>query len=554
MVRPYLLAAFLLAIAGSTSAADESLQVVTAHYRNQAQLQSIASRFQHLIVDRDASTARVEATQEEIDALRRSGIRVDLDVAATRQLRAVQDVGIESIPNYACYRTVEETYATMNRLAQTRPSLAQVLDIGPSWLKTRNPAAGYTMKVLRLTNSATNAKYPNKANMVVLSSIHAREYTPAETMTRFGEWLVNNYGSNSEATWLLDTFRFHLVLQANPDGRKRAEAGSLWRKNVNNSNGSCSSSSYGIDLNRNFPFHWNSAPGGSSGNPCASTYRGPTRASEPETRNILAYVAGAPDANGVYQGGVFPDRRGDGVSVAAPLDYRGLFLDMHSYSRLVMWPWGDTSQMAPNGPALRTLGRRMAYFNGYRPQQFDELYVSDGTTADTLYGLLGVPSYTFELGTEFFQSCSYFESTVLPGNLAALRFAARTLRAPYQLPSGPSTTTMAITPGSVRAGTPVTVTATVDDRQFNQSNGAEPIQTIASAAAYLDMPPWAIGASRIALRASDNSFNSAVENVTGTVSTTGLSAGTHIIFVQGTDSAGRPGVPKALRFTVTTGG
>uniref|UniRef100_UPI0021483C33 M14 family zinc carboxypeptidase n=1 Tax=Tahibacter caeni TaxID=1453545 RepID=UPI0021483C33 len=550
-----------LAIAGvvSSPAKAQDVWFVTATYEKPEQLQALASQFQHLVVDRKNKSVRVEADSETIASLRAAGFAVTIDKEASDRLQAWQkslvDGGsIKSIPGYACYRTVEETQTTMAQLAAQKPNLADVIDIGPSWEKTHNSANGYTVKVLRLGNKATDAALPDKPNMVVLSGLHAREYTPAEVMTRFGEWLVNGYGSDAEATWLMDNFKFHLVLQANPDGRKKAESGLSWRKNTDNSNGSCSSTSYGIDLNRNFPFHWNSAAGGSSSDPCNETYHGPARASEPETQNIVAYVAGVLGSNGSYSGGVFPDRRADAVSSAAPDDYKGVFLDIHSYSQLVLWPWGDTSAAAPNGPALRTFGRRLAWFNGYYPQQSDELYATDGATDDNMYGSLGVPAFTIELGVAFFESCTTFQNTTLPQNLAALRYAARNLQAPYQLPAGPDTTAISVSPSSVAAGTTVTVTATVDDSRFNQRNGSESVQAIASAAAYVDAAPWQAGAVPIAMSAGDGSFDTSTETVRATISTTGLAPGVHRVVVQGVDAAGKPGTPNVVQFTVTGGG
>jgi PKD repeat protein len=550
-----------LAIAGASSAPVDAGEIwfVTATYEKPEQLQAIASQFQHLIVDRKTRTVRVEADAGTIATLRASGFSVAIDEQASARLQAWEKSlaaggGIKSIPGYACYRTVEETQATMSQLATAKPNLADVVDIGPSWEKTRNAANGYTVKVLRLGNKATDAALPDKPALVVLSGLHAREYTPAETMTRFGEWLVNGYGTDAEATWLMDNFKFHLVLQANPDGRKKAESGLSWRKNTNNTNGSCGSSSYGTDLNRNFPFHWNSAPGGSSGDPCNETYRGPLRASEPETQNIINYVAGTLGSNGVYSGGVLPDRRADATSNAAPEDYKGVFMDIHSYAQLVLWPWGDTSTAAPNGTALRTFGRRLAWFNGYYPQQSDELYATDGATDDNMYGSLGVPAFTIELGVSFFENCTTFQNTTLPQNLAALRYTARNLQAPYKLPAGPDTTAVSVSPASVAAGGQVTVTATVDDSRFNQSNGSEAVQAIASAAAYVDAAPWQAGAVPVAMSANDGSFNASSEVVRATISTAGLAPGVHRVFVQGTDAAGKPGTPNAAQFTVTGGG
>ncbi len=550
-----------LAIAGalSTSVNASETWFVNATYKNPEQLQAIASQFQHLIVDRKTQTVSVEADDEAIASLRAAGFVVTIDAAASAKLQAFDKAmrtggGLKSIPGYACYRTVEETHTKMNDIATLKPRLADVIDIGPSWEKKQNPANGYTMKVLRLGNKDTDAALPDKANMVVLSAIHAREYTTAETMTRFAEWLVNGYGTDAEATWLMDNFKFHLLLQANPDGRKKAEAGSSWRKNTNTSNGSCSSSSAGVDLNRNFPFHWSTVPGGSSGDPCTETYRGPLRASEPETQNIINYVAGTLGSNGSYSGGVLPDRRADAVTSAAPEDYKGVFMDIHSAAKLVLWPWGDSTATAPNGPAMRTFGRRMAWFNSYSPEQSVELYATDGATDDTMYGLLGAPAYTFELGVAFFESCTTFQNTTLPQNLAALRYTARNLQAPYKLPAGPDTTAVSVSPASVAAGATVTVTATVDDSRFNQTNGTEAVQNIASAAAYVDATPWQAGAVPVAMSASDGSFNASSEVVRATINTTGLAPGVHRVFVQGTDTAGKPGTPNAAQFTVTGGG
>ena len=46
-------------------------------------------------------------------------------------------------------------------------------------------------------------------------------------------------------------------------------------------------------------------------------------------------------------------------------------------------------------------------------------------------------AYTFEIGTDFFQECNYFESTLLPANLPALIYAAKVVRTPYLTPCRP---------------------------------------------------------------------------------------------------------------------
>jgi hypothetical protein len=38
----------------------------------------------------------------------------------------------------------------------------------------------------------------------------------------------------------------------------------------------------------------------------------------------------------------------------APITSTGVFIDLHSYGNLVLWPWGFTTNTAPNGDALQT--------------------------------------------------------------------------------------------------------------------------------------------------------------------------------------------------------
>ena len=557
-----------LAIAGvGMSAAHADDWFVEAHYPDHAALVRGAALFQHVMVDAGRQVVRVDTDEDGIRQLQDAGLSVSVDAGDTARMRAfyarMQDAiqshqpaetdgGYPSIPGYACYRTVEGTYQTMDDLAATQPGLAEIHTLGPSWQKTQNSATGYDMRTLRVTNLATAATDPDRPKMIVFGSIHAREYTPAELLTRMAEWLVSGYGTDPEATWLVDHVDFRFVLQANPDGRKKAETGLSWRKNTDTANGNCTSNanSSGIDLNRNFPFHWNTTGGqGSSGTKCNETYRGPIAASEPETQNLVGYVAGTLGGNGSYSGGALPDRRPDDASTASPDDYAGLFFDIHSYSQLVLWPWGDTPGAAPNRTPLQTFGRRLAWFNGYTPEQSDSLYPTDGATDDNFYGTLGVPAYTIELGVQFFESCSTFTSTTYPKNFAALRYAARAAASPYRLPTGPDAYGIgATTPAAGAGGLYTAVTATIDDVRYNQSNGTQTTYAISAANAYVDRLPWEPGAVATPLSAGDGTFNSKTEAVSGNVSLVGLAAGRHIIYVQGLNAAGSgtPGTPNAV--------
>ena len=441
----------------------------------------------------------------------------------------------QSIPGFACYETVEETFAVVDGLIAAKPALASWVDAGDSWQKTQG-SAGYDIRVLKLTNSAIAA---DKPKLFVQSAIHAREYTTAPLVLEFARWLVNGYGTNADATWIIDHHEVHLMLQTNPDGRKRAETGLSWRKNTNN-NFCANTNTRGIDLNRNFSFSWNSTAGqGSSGNACDLTYRGPSAGSEPEVQAVQSYVRS-----------LWPDRRGPGASDPAPADTSGIHLDIHSYSQLVLWPWGTTATPAPNATALQTMGRKLAYFNGYTPEQSIGLYPTDGTSDAVSYGELGVAAFTIELGSAFFESCNSYEAVTKPTNLPALVYAAKVVRTPYITPAGPDVTALALggaaSAAGVAAGTVVSLTGSATDTRFNNSNGVEPTQAISAAQYTIDVPPWQAGAAPLPLAAADGAFNSATEALAGNIDTSGLAVGKHLVYVRALDASGVWGAVSAV--------
>ena len=522
----------------SASPLENGSLVVRVYFDDIATARQIAISYEPLESNYANGYLLLAVNSAELSQLEASGLQIEVDDALTAQYSPINQIapvipGIQTITGFSCYRTVEETLSTAASLAANYPTLASWSDVGDSWEKTQS-LGGYDIQVLRLTNTAVPGPKPI---IFITSAIHAREYTTAELTTRLAEFLVTNHGTDPDATWILDYHEVHLMLQANPDGRKQAETGILWRKNTNQNYCSPTSNNRGADLNRNFPYNWGCC-GGSSTNTCDTTYRGASAASEPETQAVVNYI----QSN-------FADNRGPGDSALAPLDTEGIYLDIHSSGRLILWPWGHTSNTAPNGPQLQTLGRKLAFFNGHTPQQSIGLYPTDGTTTSFAYGEMGLAAFTYELGTQFFEDCSYFENTLVPDNMPSLLYALKVVRTPYITPAGPDAVNVSLDGGSalpgVPSGTMVTLTASIDDGRYNQSNGTEPTQNIAAAEYYLDTPPWA-GGTAVTLNPSDGSFNSTVEGATVTIDTTSMSQGHHILYVRGQDSSGNWGAVSAI--------
>jgi len=545
MWRAFLVAAVLAGSSVGAAAADlfEGNAAFILRADSPLARQRLGQQFDHAFHDLKTGELIVEASAPEFLWLQANGFAPRLDSLRTAALMQ-RDLGMaKAIPGFGCYPSVDETYALIDALVAAHPNLASKIDIGDSWEKIApggNP--GFDLLVLRITNSAV---VEDKPKLFAMSAVHAREYATAPVNTAFARWLLDGYGSDPSATWLVDHNEFHLLLQANPDGRLFTETGTDPNRNQRKNRhdqGQGSGTARGVDLNRNYPFGWG-AFGGSSGTPSAETYRGLSAGSEPENQAVVNYI-----------NSIFPDRRpgspntGD-LSTPAALDTQGLFLDIHSVANLVLWPWGMTgspgSPVTGNQAQLRTLGRRLAWFNGYQPDQSNSL-PADGASDDNAYASLGVPAYTIELGdSTFFQDCNTFNTRILPDNLAMLRYAARSLRAPYLLPAHPDVYDLRVTPNLVFPGENFTLQAIADDQRFSQVNGVEPSQPIQSASASIDVPPWSPGSVLLPMQAEDGLFDNLAEPVQASVGSAGLGLGRHLLYVQASDATG-VGTPDAV--------
>ncbi|MFI9815430.1 M14 family zinc carboxypeptidase [Saccharothrix variisporea] len=339
---------------------------------------------------------------------------------------------------YGGYRTVNAQYAHLDAVASTYPTLTSVVDYGDSWRKTQG-SGGYDLRAICITkkNSGDCALSPTapKPRFFVMGQLHAREITTGDMAYRWIDHLTQGYGTDAEVTALLDTTEVWVVPIANPDGVNIVQQGGntprYQRKNANTTNGSncsgTSSSQIGIDLNRNTDSHWGGE--GTSSNPCDQTYKGPSANSEVETKALQALW------RNLYQ-----DRRGTGTTDPAPADTTGVVISMHSYSNLVLFPWGwTTSYKTGNDAALRGMAKDMATIAGgwQYGQPGEVLYNAAGATDDWVYDALGTASFVWEIGpgsgtcSGFFPTFSCQTSTFWPKVKPMLLYAAKKAANPY---------------------------------------------------------------------------------------------------------------------------
>ncbi|MGC9399509.1 MAG: M14 family zinc carboxypeptidase [Anaerolineae bacterium] len=490
----------------------EKAVVVRIQFDTIDEVQTLAQTLDVWEVNHDEGYLIARTQPHQYVDLARAGYQYEID--------AERSAHPDTIPDYPCYRTMDELYADLNTVVSNHSNITELITLGYSY-------EGRPIKVVRLTNREISG---DKPRLFLMANTHGRELITSEAAMVFIDYLVDRYGTDADVTWLLDAHEIYVSVSTNPDGHVKNEPGepwAWWRKNTH-PYGSCSPDDYGVDLNRNHSFKWGCC-GGSSDNECAETYRGPYLASESETQVVQDYVET-----------LFPDQRGPGDYDPAPLDATGVLITLHSYSNLVLWPWGHTSTPAPNSDGLSTLGRKMASYNNYLPQQASGLYTVDGSTDDWSYGVLGIASYTFEIGSSgdgFYPPCSRYDDLIQP-NIPALLYAAKVARTPYITSHGPDARSINATPDDVLGGWPIHLTTTIND----EDNGENAIRR---AEYYVDVPPWE-GGTGISMTASDGVFESSVEAAEADIPTGGWTAGRHIIFVRGQDDTGSWGPPSAV--------
>ncbi|MCF6300865.1 MAG: hypothetical protein L3J52_07080, partial [Proteobacteria bacterium] len=538
--------------AGKELPKTEGPWIVMAYYSNKSQVLAIRNELDVWKVDQKNQSVMMSVKDlVEYQQLLDIGFSVKINHSMMDEYANIPRNNwrsTDTIPGFACYRTVEETYAVMDSLVSNNPTLASIVDIGDSWDKvTPGGNPGYDLRVIKITNQ--NIVDPDKPILYAMGSIHSREYPPAELVTRFSEYLINNYNIDADATWLVDHHEIHLLLQGNPDGRKisEAEASPNQRKNRNANHCPEPNANFeqqGVDMNRNFPFKWNQGSG-SSGNPCSQVYRGLSALSEPENFAIDTYIKT-----------LFPDERPDDTTTAAPLNKPGVYLDIHNVANMILFPFGydNNNPLSPNHDQLLTLGRRMGFYNNYSSGTAESLLgPADGASEDNAYGALGVAAYTFELGEiGFYSSCSSFENTIWPDNLPALIYAAKASRMPYVTPAGPDSINLTLDVQQILAGDIINISGTATDLKFNNNGttGNEATQNISSVNVFLNLASWQVGASAIVATAGDGTFDSSSESFTAQIITEGLLVGNHMLFVESTDAEGVTGVPSAIFFEV----
>jgi hypothetical protein len=440
----------------TTAAQPGPTYVYKVHAPLGEQSQNLLSRGFDVLEQRDGDSLFVLGGKDEGSRLQQAGFTAVVDQVlappqwtppAKKSQSATVDAADINETFYGGYHTVNAHYSHLDAVATQYPTLATLVDYGDSWKKTQG-AGGYDLRAICITKKNAgdcelNPTVP-KPRFFVMGQLHARELTTGDVAWRWIDHLTAGYGTDAAVTALLDTTEVWVVPQANPDGVNIVQQGGnspiYQRKNANGTNGSnCSgsaSSQLGIDLNRNTSSHWGGQ--GTSSQPCDQTYKGPSANSEVETKALQALW------RNLYQ-----DKRGTAPGDAAPADTTGVVVSMHSYSNLILFPWGyDSTQKSGNDASLRKMGTDLQAIAGSgwtSGQPGEVLYNAAGATDDWVYDDLGVASFVWEIGPSsgscsgFFPTYSCQAGTFWPKVKPMLMYAANKATSPYGTTTPPPT-------------------------------------------------------------------------------------------------------------------
>lgn len=243
----------------------------------------------------------------------------------------------------------------LRALAALAPDRASLQAIGAS-------VDGRPLWALRIRGRGANP-----TPMLIDGTQHAREWLATMATTCVADRLVRDYDRDPAIRAFVDRTDLWIVPVVNPDGYQYTWSNDrYWRKSRRGREG--------VDLNRNFSVGWGGP--GSSANERAETYRGASAFSEPESSALRDLVK---------------------------REHIALHLDFHTYSQLVLYPWGYTSTPAPDQARLAAVGDRIAsaifaaHQVRYALMPAAELYPAAGTMSDWVYGEAHAKSFTIEL-------------------------------------------------------------------------------------------------------------------------------------------------------------
>ncbi len=304
-------------------------------------------------VDLNSKTVDLIVSEAQVKTLRTQGFNI---------IETKSKVSMTKPDNQ--YQTPEKVIALLKKYEATYPHLAKVYSAGKSM-------EGRDIAVIKLTSNVSQNN-PAKPRIFFNGMHHAREVMSVEVPIDTINVLLTQYGHDAKVTHWLDSYEVWVMPMFNVDGNNVVwTKESMWRKNTHGG--------YGVDINRNYPYAWNSC-NGSSSYQGAQDYHGESAGSEVETKVMMNLVK---------------------------LIHPVFSISYHSYSEIVIYPYGCEGQHVPNREVVEGIGSEMAalivndnqsghYTAGTAPEL---LYSVDGGDIDWFYHEAQVIPYVIEVNS-----------------------------------------------------------------------------------------------------------------------------------------------------------
>uniref|UniRef100_A0A7C4TH87 carboxypeptidase T n=1 Tax=candidate division WOR-3 bacterium TaxID=2052148 RepID=A0A7C4TH87_UNCW3 len=308
------------------------------------------------------------------------------------------------------YYTYDQYVTMIRQMAQNYPAICKFDSL---------PIRTYENRWIYGVKISDNPGYedPTEPGFLIDGCHHAREWATPFVVYKFCDSITKVYNSNNEIKQIVDNVELYCFPVINADGYVYDyPAGNMWRKDRE-----IFAADTGTDPNRNY--------GGCSGDiagdwgavdenqathyPDYETFCGAYVNSGDETRALTMYVKS---------------------------HIINAYMSYHSYSELLLWPWGWTGSGTPDATVYTRLGNRMAgminclYGGTYTPgQSYSNPYPTSGGSDDWLYswchwvGGIANLSYVTEIGTDFYQNTSQLDA-IFRENFKALKYLAQLCR------------------------------------------------------------------------------------------------------------------------------
>lgn len=254
--------------------------------------------------------------------------------------------------NWNQYHKLNDTYNWLYSLARQFPNECSVFEAGRTY---------ENRKMLGLKISYYNGN-GTKNGIFLEAGTHAREWIGPATATYIIWQLLTS--TNEKVRMIAENFDWYIVPHTNPDGYVYTHTTDrLWRKSRTPYKNGC----YGADLNRNWNFHWNEIERNESY--CSETYPGPFAFSEVETKTLSNFIRTLKDKLLLY-------------------------VSFHSYSQMLLFPYGYTNQLPPDYANLKRVLKvsikalKQRYGTVYEGGSiYRGMYPASGCSLDWIYGL-----------------------------------------------------------------------------------------------------------------------------------------------------------------------